>query len=393
MDYISTTIAAEKWGVSPRQVQRLLAESRISGARKYGRLWMVPADLEKPGDPRKGEPHKQLYADLCQIITATTMPMPRANPDAVLDTISEERLCLQYQGELAYLRGDFETTKKCYEKTAGDNAARLRASSIAIAAAISLGDYSFYLEIESFLKGVIENSEKNELKVIAELFLSTAYVSAGILNLVPSWLKDGNFAALIAAAKPDAAYKRVKYFQFLGQPESMLATAQTAWQLCALKSKISFHDIYFQIACAMACYALGRINEATRWLLDAMNIALPHGFITPFAESATTFGSLLDKCLKQEYPEYCDAMAKLWKRSFPNWMIFHNLLTKDNITVILSQRDYQIAQFAAHGIPYKVIAEQFHISVGTLKNRMQVIYDMLHISEKPRRQELAKFVF
>jgi len=52
MDYISATEAAEKWGVTPRQVQRLLASSRIPGAKKCGNSWVIPAGAEKPGDSR-----------------------------------------------------------------------------------------------------------------------------------------------------------------------------------------------------------------------------------------------------------------------------------------------------------------------------------------------------
>ena len=46
MPYITAQQAAEKWGVSLRYVQRLMSENRISGAKKYGRSWMIPADAE-----------------------------------------------------------------------------------------------------------------------------------------------------------------------------------------------------------------------------------------------------------------------------------------------------------------------------------------------------------
>jgi len=394
MEYISTTNAAEKWGVSLRQVQRLLAANRIPGAKRYGRLWMAPADAHKPGDPRKKNTlsQKPLLADLTRIIAATTLPMPRANPDAILETITEERLRLQYRGELAYLRGDFTATKHCFHQTEGDSAARLRASSVAIAAAISLGDYPFYQEVETFLTEFVSTKESDEITAIAELNLSTAYVSAGALNMVPAWLKDGDFSALITQARPDAAYKRAKYFQFLGQPESMLAISQTALELCKTKSEISFHCIYFRVLCAIACCTLRRFEEANCWLREALNIALPLGFITPFAESATAFGGLLESCLKQEYPQYYEIVTKQWECTFTNWLTFHNRFTKDNITLILSLRDYQIAQLAARGVPYKKIADQFQMSVGTLKNKMQVIYEMLFIYEKHRRKELIKYI-
>ena len=53
VEYITVIEASERWGVSLRQVQRLLAAQRIPGAKKYGRSWMIPDDAEKPADPRK----------------------------------------------------------------------------------------------------------------------------------------------------------------------------------------------------------------------------------------------------------------------------------------------------------------------------------------------------
>lgn len=52
MEYISVLEASEKWGISLRQVQRLLAAKRIPRAKKYGRSWMIPDDAEKPVDLR-----------------------------------------------------------------------------------------------------------------------------------------------------------------------------------------------------------------------------------------------------------------------------------------------------------------------------------------------------
>jgi len=87
MEYITAYEAAEKWGVTPRQVQRLLAAGRIPGARKQGRDYRIPADAEKPGDLRleKYDPRDSLASELAEIIEATTPSYPRDNPDAILD--------------------------------------------------------------------------------------------------------------------------------------------------------------------------------------------------------------------------------------------------------------------------------------------------------------------
>ena len=53
MEYITVRQFAEKWGISERRVQKYCAAGRIPGARKFGVSWEIPADVEKPEDPRR----------------------------------------------------------------------------------------------------------------------------------------------------------------------------------------------------------------------------------------------------------------------------------------------------------------------------------------------------
>lgn len=53
MEFVSVRATAERWGVSVRNVQRLLKEERIHGAYKCSGCWMIPADAPKPDDPRR----------------------------------------------------------------------------------------------------------------------------------------------------------------------------------------------------------------------------------------------------------------------------------------------------------------------------------------------------
>ena len=52
MNGMTTKDAAEKWGITPRQVQLLCAKGRIPGAVRFGHVWVIPADAEKPQDGR-----------------------------------------------------------------------------------------------------------------------------------------------------------------------------------------------------------------------------------------------------------------------------------------------------------------------------------------------------
>ncbi|HWR24016.1 MAG TPA: helix-turn-helix domain-containing protein [Feifaniaceae bacterium] len=392
MQYISAAEASEKWGVSLRHVQRLLAAGRIPCAKKYGRVWMIPDDAGKPADPRREKkPQKSLSAELAHVIAATSVPMPPHHPDAILNAVGEERLRLQYEADLAYLRGDFRRAMCCFHKTEGDDAARLRASLVAVAAAISMGDYPAYLKIEAYLKSCVDTGG-SDISACAQLALASVAVSVTAPNMVPRWLKDGDFSALPAPSQADPAYMiylRTKYFLCIGQYETALAVAQTALAFCAAERGVTFPRIYLRTVCALACHCLERGEEAGRWLLQAMRIALPHGFITPFAEIVSDLGGLMEQYLEREFPEYYDAVIEQWKRTIKNWITFHNHFTKDNITLVLSLREYHLAMLVARRVPYAKIAKQFNISVGRLKNIMLEIYEKLFISS---RDELAEYV-
>ena len=53
MDVISVQTAAEKWGISPRRIQKLCEEGRINGVQRMGRMWLIPKNASKPDDMRK----------------------------------------------------------------------------------------------------------------------------------------------------------------------------------------------------------------------------------------------------------------------------------------------------------------------------------------------------
>lgn len=51
-EYLTSKQVAEKWGITPRRVQIMCAKGLISGASKFGSVWAIPVDTEKPNDGR-----------------------------------------------------------------------------------------------------------------------------------------------------------------------------------------------------------------------------------------------------------------------------------------------------------------------------------------------------
>lgn len=52
MDFMTAKETARKWGITPRRVQALCAEGRISGAWRLGNAWAIPIGTQKPHDER-----------------------------------------------------------------------------------------------------------------------------------------------------------------------------------------------------------------------------------------------------------------------------------------------------------------------------------------------------
>jgi len=58
--YINTKEAAELWGISPRQVQKLCNEGRVQGAVQFLTVWVIPKDASKPTRTAKSKPGPRL---------------------------------------------------------------------------------------------------------------------------------------------------------------------------------------------------------------------------------------------------------------------------------------------------------------------------------------------
>jgi len=50
--YLTVKETAEKWGINPRTVQTMCNDGRIPEAKKFGKAWAIPENMEKPVDKR-----------------------------------------------------------------------------------------------------------------------------------------------------------------------------------------------------------------------------------------------------------------------------------------------------------------------------------------------------
>ena len=51
--YMTVKEACEKWGLSVRWVNTMCNNGRIPGVKRFGYIWAIPADTEKPTQDRR----------------------------------------------------------------------------------------------------------------------------------------------------------------------------------------------------------------------------------------------------------------------------------------------------------------------------------------------------
>lgn len=88
MEYITVKQAAEKWGVTARQVQSLCEKGKVDGAVRFGRTWAIHQDAEKPknGRPKpNSRPSDSITSEILRrIVESFPYPMHLSLPDGTL---------------------------------------------------------------------------------------------------------------------------------------------------------------------------------------------------------------------------------------------------------------------------------------------------------------------
>lgn len=117
MEYLTVTQAAEKWGISTRRVRLLCANGEIEGVIRKGKLYMIPAETEKPLDKRK-LPNKRKRGRFAVILTEIDIKKVKLDDMRPLTAGETQRLRDEFMVDFTYNSNAIEGNTLTLKETA-----------------------------------------------------------------------------------------------------------------------------------------------------------------------------------------------------------------------------------------------------------------------------------
>ena len=351
MDFMTTREAAKKWKVTVRCVQKFLSQGRIAGAIRLGRSWAIPSEAEKPTDERNKENvrNRRECPPVPYLIYYT--PVPKGNADLAADSLKTEAERRQMRAEMAQLRGDFETAQRLCRNIPDRSPMKICASTTLAETAIDTGNYPQYVRANSYLQGVRGTQNESAAQIALLKIRESMLITDGERKLTTDAC-----SSLATEVRPMMIYLHLRSLQSRLEYSSIVDVSEAALALILRKDTYIIPEIYIFLVCAVGHLGLNETEEARRYILRAMECAIPDGFIMPFVEFLVSCQGLIEQCLDSHYPDMKETVLNKWDEVWENWIMFRNSYVNGEGITMMSLREYQIAMALANGLTYEQTA-------------------------------------
>jgi len=304
------------------------------------------------------------------------------------DDLVRGELCF-FKGELdeaeRYLTGAIDKSRACDQYITHN-----RALVYLMKIAFFRGDYNVatgHLQaVKSFINGK-DSAIRNRMYDIACGFY---YLTLEQPEQVPGWLK-GEFSDFSHPAFMENYENRVKllYHYHMRQYSSLLAFIDSAKR----RQTILFGEIELKVLEALSLYQLKRKDEAIFALTEAWQLSESNGLISIFTQYAKgmrtlTAAALRDEDCKipkkwlEEVGRKASSFAKRKSHMISQYM------TADG-EIKLTKREAEILKDLAQGLSRTEIAASRNISLNTVKNAVNIIYEKLYAGSLPEAIYIA----
>ena len=394
MEYLSITETAEKWGISPRRLQRLCADKKVEGATRFGKVWMIPKSAKKPVDGRT-----KLGKNYSDQLFGKDMPLPRKTPFlhmtdlysvagsaeksiASLDSNPEAQIL--FKAEIAYSKGNIDEVYDCayflLHKHSGLYAV-ISAGMLLGLCAIWRGDLNMWRQAKIHIAQAPAKSEADR-DIMA--FSITAIDSILYdVSSFPEWFKIGRFEPLHRDTLPAAKVFYAKYLYAIGyalatkQLElkgiqglsllSMLPNTIEPMISQAVADNSVVSEIYLRMTCGAIYHTYGNRKQAIYHIDRAIALALPDKLFGILAEYGRTLDTLLEQRLSRVDVEAWYAVRELYHVYMAGWTKLSGSVRGKNLATTLTPKEREVAKLAAFGFRNSQIADSLNMSLSAVK--------------------------
>lgn len=397
MEYLKIEDVAVKWNISPRRLQTLCAEGKVSGATRFGRAWMIPKEARKPQDGRT-KAGRQAAQQL-------NLPMPRKTPFLYMTNLYHTPGCAEeaiaglsdnyeaqtlFAAEVAYSRGEidkvYESANYLLEKHSGFYAV-LSAGILLAQCAIWHGDLAMWRKAKVHIAEA--NAQDDREREIITLGICAVDSMLYDVKDFPDWFKIGCFELLHKDSLPAAKVFYAKYIYAAGHGIASKTTVMEGVTGLALMGLLPgtiepmisqamadntvIAEIYLRLTCAVAYRYTKNDAQAIRHIDRALALALPDKLYGLLAEYCRTIGGLIEQRLKAVDEAAWGEVSRLFKIYVENWSQLNNRITGRQVIANLSKQQREVARFAAFKLSDAEIASRLHMSISGVKQAIRTI--------------------
>lgn len=398
MDYMTAREAAEQWGLAERTVQQLCRAGWISGARKFGGAWAVPAGTEKPGDPRRKDgcnPGEAAAQDasfaLSGLLPLMNTPFPSGGCRAAIEGMEAGPRREMAWAEYHYFSGRAE---EAAEETvpylsSPDLGLRLSAALLHGYASLTTGEIARARQALEVLNTALTEAGEQ----LPQLRAAVAFAGAAAAVLLHLPLPEGLPAAedLLPLLPPGlrsfALYVQAHYRYLQGEYGKSAGMVEAALAMGAAHYPIP--AIYLHLVAVMDYMSLKQTDQARTHLLSAWALAQPDGLIEGFGEHHGLLGGMLEAELKPCWPEQFRRIIDITYRFSWGWRQIHNSATGHDVADNLTTTEFAAAMLAAREWTNQEIAAHMKISPNTVKRHLSQAMKKLGVEQ---RQELKQYM-
>jgi len=183
----------------------------------------------------------------------------------------------------------------------------------------------------------------------------------------------------------------------MGTEESLIKASEWLERLLEMAGTIhnTFHKIDMLVLKGLALYKLSRIRASLKVLEEAVNMAIPGGWVRPFIEPGAEISELLIRLKQQNISiEYIQKLLAVFPSSSAPSLgpITPPSYSTQPLVEPLTFRELDVLALLSERLQNKEIAASLFISTTTVKTHLKHIYQKLRVNNRQEAVEKAKAI-